>query len=139
MKFNSSLCDHVLNLMWPLCPIRRRYYAKKINADHSKGLSTVLGSGIWLNYSAGFKKMQNFLTRYRIWPLLGKQYSPKSWHGIQHWEKTVLWDRDDRSSGCGTIMKNELECGIRTPLTVLIRLRLWPYHYFSVKFILPMG
>ena len=32
--------------------------------------------------------------------------------------KTVLWDRDDRSSGCGTVMKNELECGIRTPLTV---------------------
>ena len=33
-------------------------------------------------------------------------------------KKTVFWDRDDRGSGCGTVMKNELECGIRTPLTV---------------------
>ena len=33
-------------------------------------------------------------------------------------KKTVFWDRDDRGSGCGTVMKNELECGIRTLLTV---------------------
>lgn len=56
-------------------------------------------------------------------------------------KKTVLWDRDDRSSGCGIVMKKELECGIRTPwpLQSLMRLQLWPYHYYSVKFILPMG
>ena len=34
---------------------------RKFYADHSKGLSRVLGSGICLNYSAGLKKNAKFL------------------------------------------------------------------------------
>ena len=59
---------------------------------------------------------------------------------MRYWEKTVLWDRDDRTSGCGIIMIKELDYGIRTPppFQSLIRLQLLSYHYFIIKFILPM-
>ena len=104
--------------MWLLCLIRQRSYAKKINADHSKGLSTVLGSGIWLNYSAGLKKMQISWRDTGFDRYLGSSICQNLGMGYSIGKKTVLWDRDDRSLGCGTIMKNAPECGIRTPLTV---------------------
>lgn len=92
---------------------------RKFYADHSKGLSRVLGSGICLNYGAGLKKKCKI-----SWRDTGfDRYSGRSFHqnlgmGYSIGKKTVFWDRDDRGSGCGTVMKNELECGIRTPLTV---------------------
>ena len=54
----------------------------------------------------GIRETQNFLTGYGIWPLLGKQDSPKSWHRVWCWERKRY---DDRRSGCGAGLRDHYQ------------------------------
>ena len=73
-------------------------------------------SGIWPKYSTGFLKTQKFLTGYGIWLLPGKRDSPKFWHGMRLLERKrysagSIRDTDDRSSGCGIVVKKSGNAG----------------------------
>ena len=47
----------------------------------------------------------------------GKGDAPKFGHEMGDWEKKDIWNSNDRSSGCGVLVKTKRECGIRTPLS----------------------
>ena len=76
--------------------------------------------GIWdlSEVKSRFGETQNVLTLCGISLVLGRQDSPKSWHGMWYWEKYDFQDRADRSLGCENVVKKELEC--RTFLAVLV-------------------
>ena len=98
-----------------------------------------LGSGIWPNYSVGFGKVYRDprLDRIIVWDsgnLNGMRENAKFPNGTGFDCYSVSWihhnlgtgcgigevkglrDRNDRTSGCGTVVKMERQFGIRTPV-----------------------
>ena len=98
-----------------------------------------LGSGIWPNYSVGFGKVYRDprLDRIKVWDsgnLNGMRENAKFPNGTGFDRYSVSWirhnlgtgcgigevkglrDRNDRTSGCGTVVKMERQFGIRTPV-----------------------
>ena len=66
-------------------------------------------------YGEGFGITQNLLTGYGIWPLLKRWMSQNLDMRYRIGEENGIRERDDRRSGCGTVMKKKGDCGIRTP------------------------
>ena len=65
-------------------------------------------------YGEGFGITQNLLRGYVIWPLLKRWMLQNLDMRYRIGEENDNRERDDRRSGCGTVMKKERDWGIRT-------------------------